>query len=223
MKKIKKTEYYGGRIKGLVELTAKMITQDPTLATDLTRLHATLGSQLEGYGKSDKCFNCRRSMKVTVYTADLLDALLLLAMADQVRANIKNKIPFTESNKIHLPTLKVTQGILKRSTKCDYLGFIKQPPLWRGSGYWLLTGWAWKALGGHEVPKSVKYWEGNLIGRSEELTTLAGMFRTHGDLVQRALAKRKAIRADYRADFKDYNPSDWSEFGGYITQQELSI
>lgn len=217
-KKTKPTEYYGGKIKGLVETVAGFIKRDPTLADDFPRLHSTLMANLEGYGKRDKCFNCKRSMKVTVYTADLLDALLILGMARQVRENA-SKLPFTEANKVHLPTLELTQGILKRSTKCDYLGLIKQPENWRGSGYWLLTGWAWKALRGDEIPKSVKYWEGNLIGRSEEQTTLGEMFRTHTDLVQGAIAKRKAIKADHRAKFDEYKPSDWSQFGGYIQQE----
>jgi len=221
MKKTKPTEYYGGRIKNLVEMVAVMIAKDPTLATNLPHLHATLGVNLEGYGKRDKCFNCKRSMKISVYTADLLDALLLLAMAKEVKKNLAKGMAFTDANKVHLPTLKTTNGITKRNTKCDYLGFLKQPENWRGSGYWLLTTWAWKALGGEKVPKSVKYWEGNLIGRSEELTTLSDMFRLHGDLVKSQIALRKAVRSDYRADFQDYNPGDWSENGGNVQPSML--
>ena len=221
MKKTKPTEYYGGRIKNLVEMVVKTIQARPELVDNLPLLHACLTSNLEGYSKRDKCFNCKRSMKISVYTADLLDALLLLAMAKEVKKNLTKGIAFTEANKVHLPTLKTTNGITKRNTKCDYLGFLKQSENWRGSGYWLLTTWAWKALGGEKVPKSVKYWEGNLIGRSEELTTLSDMFRLHGDLVQSQIALRKAVRSDYRADFQDYNPGDWSETGGYVQPEML--
>ena len=223
VKKHKQHEYYGGRIKTLVEMVAKLLEKDPTLASNLPHLHATLGVNLDGYGKRDKCFNCKRSMKITVYTADLHDALLILSMAREVQKNIANTNlfnGFTEANKVHIPTLQATQATLKRQTKCDYLGLIKQPKNWKGTGYWCLTGWAYKALRGDKIPKSVKYWEGNLIARSEELTTLGEMFRTHADLVQSAIAKRKAIRADYRADFQDYNPSDWSSFGGYIQDEK---
>jgi hypothetical protein len=222
-KKTKQHEYYGGRIKTLVETVAKLIEKNPTLASNLPHLHATLAANLEGYGKRDKCYNCKRSMKITVYTADLHDALLILAMAQEVRKNIENRNlfnNFTEANKVHIPTLNATQATLKRQTKCDYLGLIKQPANWRGTGYWCLTSWAWKALRGDEIPKSVKYWEGNLIGRSDETTTLAGMFSTHTCLVQSAIAKRKAVRADYRANYQDYKPSDWSGFGGYIQDEK---
>lgn len=221
MATLKQKEYYGGRIKGLVEGVAAMVAKDPSLATDLGRLHASLAASLEAYGKRDTCFNCRRSMKISVYTADLHDALLILAIGNAVRGNMERGANFTEANKVHLPTLQgITNATLKRQTKCDYLGFIKQPKEWRGSGYWLLTSWGWKALAGKTVPRSVKYWEGNLIGRSEELTTLAEMFRTHTELVAAALAKRAAVKADYRANFKDYNPSDWSQFSGFIQDEK---
>jgi len=99
MKKTKPAEYYGGRIKNLVEMVAVMIAKDPTLATNLPHLHATLGVNLEGYGKRDKCFNCKRSMKISVYTADLLDALLLLAMAKEVKKNLRAVVKGTETIK----------------------------------------------------------------------------------------------------------------------------
>jgi hypothetical protein len=214
-------EFYGGRIKNLTETIAGIIARDPEIAKDLPRLHATLAMNLEGYGKRDKCYNCSRSMKISVYRADILDALLIIAMAKQVKSNMLEGKTFTEANSIHIPTLEATQATQKRFTKCDYLGLIKQPEQWRGSGYWLLTGWAWKALKGESIPRSVKYWEGKLIGRGEETTTLAEMFNTHSDLVAKALAKRKAVRSDYRAEFKDYKQSDWSKFDGVITDHKV--
>lgn len=58
-------EFYGGRIKGLTETIAGIISRDPEIAKDLSRLHATLAMNLEGYGKRDKCYNCSRSMKIS--------------------------------------------------------------------------------------------------------------------------------------------------------------
>lgn len=223
MARKKQIEYYGGRIKGLVEKVAMMVHADPTLCDELDRLHALLGHQLEGYGKRDNCFNCKRSMKITVYEADLHDALLILAMARQVRHEMTKGVPFTEANKVHLPTLNASHATIKRNTKCDYLGFVKQPDHWRGTGYWLLTGWAWKALRGDAVPAEARYWEGHMIGRSERTTTLGEMFRRHRELVEAAIAKRKAVKADHRARFEDYDPSDWSSFGGFIQQETLKV
>lgn len=216
MKKI--PEYYGGKIKPLIEVVARMVAAEPKIAQNMGLLHASLAAHVPGYGEPATCYNCKRSMKITVYTADILDALLIMAMARQVKKNLAT-MEFTQANKVYVPGLIASQGILKRQTKCDYLGLVKQPENWRGSGYWLLTGWAYKALRGEEIPKSVKYWEGHLIGRSDETTTLSEMFRTHTDLVKAAIAKHQAVRSDYRTNFDDYNPGDWAGFGGYIQNE----
>ena len=214
-----KTEYYGGKIKKLVEYVADISRNNPKITNEV--LHQLLKQKVKGYGNPERCFNCGRSMKVMIYEADLLDALLILAIAKKVRENINSGMTFTEANKVHLPTLETTNSIIKRNTKCDYLGLVKQPDNWRGTGYWLLTGWAWKALRGEEIPAKVKYWEGNLLGRSEEKTTLTKMFNKHRDLVKLAIQKRRAVRSDHRAKFDDYDPREWAEFGGVINQGNL--
>lgn len=214
-------ENYKGRIDGLITIVAGLVAKNPLLAEDVKYLNATLRANLKDYGDPAHCYNCGRSMKVTVYTADLHDALLILAMGREVRKNLEKGIKFTDANKVHLPTLNVTNATNKRSTKCDYLGLIKQPENWRGSGYWLLTHWGWKALGGQPIPRSVRYWEGHLLSRSQETTTLPDMFKVHQDLVELAIQKQKAIKADYRAKFEDYHPWEWTEFGGYIQQENL--
>lgn len=216
----KKEEYYGGRIKNLIETAVLAIKQYPEMLDNTDKLHALLKEKVEGYGKVEACFNCRRSMKVTGYTADLHDALLILAMAREVKKNMLRGMTFTEANMVHLPTLKVSNATLKRQTKCDYLGLVKQSDKWRGSGYWCLTAWAWKALRGEEIPRTANYWEGKLISRSVETTALATMFKTHLEAVQQAIAKRKAVRADYRADFQGYDASQWTEFAGLINEEQ---
>lgn len=224
-----KEEYHSGKLRDLIETVAKMAAARPEIAKNLGILHTSLAMHVPGYDDRSKCYNCTRSMKITVYTADILDALLIMEMAKDVKKNLVELMAkdtsemkslsdsnFTEANKVYIPGLQTTQGILKRQTKCDYLGLIKQPEHWRGSGFWLLTRWAFKALRGEEIPKSAKYWEGQLIGRSDETTTLSEMFKTHTDLVENCIAKRKSIRSDYRSHFDNYNPSDWSDFGGII-------
>jgi hypothetical protein len=215
-------EYQESEVKALITFAAKLIRIQPSLAADPTFLWTKMVYELgPKLGDPGLCPGCQRSMKITIYEADLLDALLILAMAREVKNNKKLGMSFTEANKVHLPTLATTQGILKRQTKCDYLGLIKQPENWRGSGYWLLTGWAWKALRGESIPKAAKYWEGKLIGRSEAIVTLNDMFKNHTELVQQALAKRKAIKTDRRSDFADYNPRNWAMIDGDSEQMRL--
>jgi hypothetical protein len=203
-------EYQATKIRPIVQLAARMVQKHPDMADNMDYLWTNVTRSVPGLGDKSKCGGCGRSMKITIYEADLHDALLILAMARKVRENLEKGIAFTDANKVHIPTLEATQATLKRQTKCDYLGLVKQPENWRGSGYWLLTGWAWKALRGEQIPKATKYWEGNLLGRSEATTTLSEMFERHRDLVKLALAKQKAVKADYRAKFEDYNPSDWT-------------
>lgn len=217
-RKKKLEEYYGGRTRSLVELVARMVADDPSLGREENAglLHAKLTATIPAYSVKESCVGCRRSMRITLYEADLHDALLLLAMAKAVRENVRKGLPFTEANKVHLPTLSASHATIKRSTKCDYLGFVKQPNNWRGTGFWLLTAWGWKALRGEPVPRGAKYWEGKMIGRTTETTTLGTMFKTHRDLVEMAIAKQKAVRADHRALFSDYEPSAWYEYGGLV-------
>ena len=214
-------EYQATKIKPIVQLTARLVQGDPTLADDVDRLWANLCASIPELKDKSKCTGCGRSMKATIYEADLHDALLILAMAREVKNNMKHGMSFTEANKVHLPTLKVTNATMKRQTKCDYLGLIKQSPNWSGTGYWLLTRWAWQALRGDPIHKAVKYWEGNLLGRSIAMTTLQEMFDNHRNLVQLAIAKRKAVKADYRAHFEDYDRSEWVDFANAPDQSAL--
>lgn len=220
----KAPEYMETKLRPIIQIAARMVQKNPSMADNMDYLWACLQTSIEGLNDKSQCGACGRSMKVTIYEADLHDALLLLAMAQQVRKNMKSGMSFTEANKVHIPTLTASQATLKRQTKCDYLGFVKQPDNWRGTGFWLLTGWAWKALRGEPVPKAVKYWEGKMQVRSTRTTTLPEMFQNHRDLIQKIIIKRGMVKVDHRAQFDGYNPKDWItfDFGDELpTQPEL--
>lgn len=207
-------EYHGGKIKPLVEFVAKIIAREPRLADEPDRLHALLSTHLKdkGYGNKANCFNCGRHMEVAVYTADLHDGLLLYAMARAVRENLRKGIPFTDANKIHVPTLAASDAIRKRNAKGGYLNILKQPEGMKNSGYWIITQWGWELLRGGEIPASAHYWNGKLVRRSEEKTSLAKMFATHTETVKRAITRRKEVKADHRASYSDYDPSEWIDY-----------
>lgn len=220
-KKHQNEEYQATKIRAYIQLAVHMAKDNPHLQENADLLWATMKYNFPELKDPAQCGGCGRSMKISIYEADLHDALLILAMARVVRENLRKGIPFTDANKVHIPTLKATQATLKRQTKCDYLGLVKQPDNWKGTGFWLLTGWAWKALRGEPISRAVKYWEGNLLVRSERTTTLSEMFENHRSLVQLAIAKRKAVRADYRAHFEDYHPSDWVDLEKLPWQKTL--
>lgn len=221
MRNKKEYEYQVSKVWPMIKVACRIVQHEPAILDDTARFKANLAVAVPELKDKTKCPGCDRNMKITVYEADLNDALLILAMAKEVRENLKKGLPFTEANKVHLPTLGASHSTIKRNTKCDYLGFVKQPDNWRGSGYWLLTRWAWKALRGEEVPRAVKYWEGQLLGRSDEVTTLNAMFQKHRDLIKLAIEKRKVIKADHRAIFEDYDPSEWNSYLDIPSQGRL--
>lgn len=162
-----------------------------------------------------ECANCGASMGVNVYKADILNALLLLKCAEAVRARIDKGLPFTEANLVHLPSLPTTDAVRKRASQLAALNYIHQPKGKSRTGFYLITTWGWAALRGEQVPKSVHVFRGEIVERSEEKTTLGEMFRTHTDKVQKALAARKAVENDYRADVSGYDVCTWQTISGY--------
>lgn len=165
------------------------------------------------------CPNCGAGMVIQKYTANLTNAILLLKCAEVVRDELRKGIKnFTESNLVHVPSLVHTKGateaVTKSATQCSYLNFIKQPKDKKGSGFYVVTNWGWKILRGEEVPDWVKVFRGEIIERSEQTTTLAKMFRTHVDKVNKQIELRKKIQADYRTDVRNYDPIEWADFGG---------
>lgn len=221
MRKKHTHEYTATKIRPIMQIAARLVQKDPELANDMDKLWAFVQMAAPELKDQSVCGGCGRSMKVSLYEADLHDALLILAMGRVVRQNVRNGMSFTEANKVHIPTLVATQATLKRQTKCDYLGLIKQNENWSGTGYWCLTRWAWQALRGEPIHKAAKYWEGKLLGRSMATTTLTEMFENHRGLVQKALAKRASVKADYRARFEDYQPSEWISFDEEPRQEKL--
>lgn len=202
-----------GKLKDIFGFIANRFNIEPDY------LRAVLITNFPELKDKSTCANCGASMEISLYSPDILDALLLLKIAEEVRNRMKKGMSFTEANLVHVPTLLTTDGIRHRTTRCSYLNYIKQPKEVSNTGNWLITQWGWKALRGEPVPKTVRYFRGKLIDRGEETITLSGMFQIHRDKVQEAIARRKKVRSDYVAEVKDYNPSEWAEFDGVVTGQ----
>lgn len=214
MAKKKETLYQPQKIKTLVEGVARMVARDPSIATDSARLHAAITLGVPGYNGKEDCFNCGANMVVYEYIADIVDGVLLLAMAKDVRHR-SNALGFTEANKVHVMGLNLSHTAKCRITQLSYLGLVAKH---RERSFWVITTWGWKVLRGEAVPRSTRYFRGQLIDRSVEMTTLGAMFQTHKDLIVKTIAKRGAVsksRGDYRVEIGDYNSFEWVGFGGY--------
>lgn len=228
MKKQKSsTEYHGGRIKNLVDSVIAYMKKNPDASPEDVHRGLMMAGQrddhphLKGYGRKDPCFNCGRSMKISVYTADVGHALLLLAMAKAVREETRKGIEFTKANRVHIDRLPIDTSTKKRQSQLGYLGLIKPAASGR-SGYWLITAWGWKALRGEPIPRSVKYWNRHLIERSPETTTLGEMMRTHREKIEQTIRRGRAVKiADHRSDFAGYEPAEWAEYAGVVDQATI--
>lgn len=218
---MKKDLYRPGQVRQLVERVAKWAAKHPELvkrsedSADFRPMHAMIGDVEPGYADKGTCFNCGHHMKLAVYTPGIMDALLVLGMAQAVREEVANGTPFTEANLVHVPTLHVSDATRHSVTRSSYLGLVAQTENKRGTGYWVITHWGWKFLRGEPIPKQATLWRGKLIERSEETTTIQHAFKVHTDLVNKALSRSRAVRNDFRAEIGAYTPQDWTGFGGY--------
>ena len=124
MKK-KQHEYQATKIRPIVQMAIRLAMKHPERAEDMEFIWGNLCALVPALADKSKCTSCDRSMKITVYEADLHDALLLFAMGKAVRDAMATGLSFTEANKVYMPGLKISPATLKRQTKCDYLGLIK--------------------------------------------------------------------------------------------------
>jgi hypothetical protein len=226
----KKEDYHGGRIKRLVEEVASIVSASPHLGLQegYGILHAILrnsgktdNENLAGYGERDHCFNCSRSMKIDEYSLGALHVLLLNSMAKQVEKEIKSGIPFTKANRVKIDDLCLSVSTKKQNSILGYLGLITQTANC-SSGYWTITSWGWKALGGEPVSRSVKVWNKRIVERSQDMCTLSEAKRVHCDKIQASIARGKKIKsADHRSSLALYDPIHWVEFAGTVNNLTL--
>lgn len=208
---MKKTEYKKGRIVGILAFISQKY------GINHAELGEAVNDQFPALRDPSQCAHCGANMAMEVYTAAMHDALLVWKMAQVIRHAERKGKSFEEANKVHTPTLEATDAVRHQTTIASYLDLIEQPKEWRNSGFWRLTPTGQSLIRGARVPKTAKVFRGDVIERGQETTSLSEMFQTHREKVERALARRKEVEKDYRADIREYNPIEWSDFGGYAT------
>lgn len=226
MKKHKHVEYQPGKIKALIEHLARLIKEKPNLADNLEHLHRLIGMNVEGYGDRSRCFNCARSMKISIVRPNHLHTVLLDAMAKSVRSEVRKGVPFTQANRTHIDRLAIPTAVKKQQSNLSYLGLIKQPKGTGRSGYWVITSWGWQALRGGTFPDHAKMWNKKLLGRSETMTTLHAVNEAYRGKIAEQERYRKAVKmADYRSHLAAFNPVEWAEYAGVVgdTQESMRI
>lgn len=214
-----KPNYQPTKMRPLVQMIARIVQKNPSIADNPGFLMATLAHNIPDFNNEAKCLNCGASMAEYIYTFTILDALLLFGMAKQVSKNLeKTRGEFTEANKVHLPSLKgVNHTSMIRQGYTGKLGLIAKHMGANGRqerGMWVITRRGWAALRGEPVPKAVRVFRGKILERPDELITMTEVFRAYGDSVQRIVQAGKLPKIDNRKEMDGYTPMEWVQMAG---------
>lgn len=211
-----KKNYNPGKIWPIIKITLGLIRKNPALLDNEDYLKSTLKNNIEELNHPETCGNCGASMLEYVFEFDCLDALLLLAMGNEVKEHLNEGLNFTEANQIHVPSLSTTLAIRCRTTQCSKLGLVAKMKGKNGKqipGVWVITKRGFDALKGHKVPRSVRVWRTRIEERTDETITLSQAFNNHKDKVEQFIKRHKLPKTDYRELFADYKKEEWYTVG----------
>ena len=192
-------------------------------------LMANLSVNIPGFDDKSTCLNCGASMAEYIFELDVLDSLLLIAMAKEVREKMlkpqntqfkddHSVTTFTEANQVKVQSLGgISYAMKSRTTRCSKLGLIakyrdktgRQVP-----GTWVVTARGWSALRGESVPQAVKVFRGKILERTDDLTTIGALFATYRGTVNERIKKNKLPKADHREETLGYNATEWVQVAG---------
>lgn len=210
------SSYHSGRMGSFVNVIVELIKKNPALLDNVDHLKAMLKYTMPALRDRSRCPNCDASMTEYTFSFDAWDALLLIAMAKKVDANIYKGMSFTLANQVRVPEIEATHAIKCRTTQTSKLGLITQlrnKANKRVPGVWVITRRGWEALSGKPVPRQVKVWRGRIEERFDETTTIEEALRSHVDSVKKTLSRGRTVKQDYRDVAEAYNPRQWYEFG----------
>lgn len=215
----RKEKYNEGNLKSIVDTVVDFVRANPQSIHNPVWLKAAIAHNIPALNNHKECPNCGASMVQYEFVFDCLDAVLLLAMAKDVREAMNNPIgmTFTDANQVkvhHLPGL--SYSIKSRTTQMSKLGLIAQCRTSNGKripGAWLITKRGWSAIRGEAVPKTVISWRNEIQERPGELITLSEAFKVHTDKIKDVLSRNKLPKTDYRRFFEDYEPESWVGWG----------
>lgn len=164
-----------------------------------------------------KCPNCNESMREYFYQVSVLDAVLLLVIADNVRLR-SHMNPFTVANQVHVPTLHTTDTIHGRTGIAHKLGLIAKVKNKDGKhipGVWAITARGWQFLRNEPIPAKIRIFRGEILERFEDTITIDQVFRESRNRIESLKGKvaPEEVKGDYRDYESGYDSSEWVHFG----------
>lgn len=178
-------KYNDGKLPKLWEFLVDLHKTNPAaFEADAGYLRAIVAQKWKALEDGTHCPNCRASMQQYSPTFDYFDAKLLEAMAEVVRNNLRSGKEFTEANLVHIQKDTEADYTTKsRQAKCRQLGLIAKHMVdgKHKESKWVITRRGWQVLRGERVPKKVVVFRNEIIGRSDETTTMAEVMHAKQD------------------------------------------
>lgn len=225
---MKNKEVHHGKLDDLKRDVFERVCRTTWTVPDIERaINGAFRHFEEGHDR-EKCINCGASMLEYIYQFDVLDAVLLYAMAHRVQESLRRDPDFTKANAVHVPTIsEISLAVRCRTTQCSKLGLVAKLKKdgKHVSGMWVITARGWAALAGKPVQRRVRVFRNEILERftdgDGDLITIKEAFNVHRDLVEKSIAARKSPKNDYRMFVSGYNPMDWVEHSTTINAGTL--
>jgi len=188
----------------------KLHQEHPDTFSNPELLKATAAQKWPQLKQDEKCPNCDAHMKETIRTFGYYNALLMLEMANVVRRRVRDGVPFTKANRVHVvqePNLSDTAK--HQTTVCRYLGLIAKVKNEEGkhdTGMWLITKRGWAALRGEPIPSTVSTFRNEITKHHEATTTIGEALR----------ARKDSFVFHLCVAVERYNEKEWYEFGDNV-------
>lgn len=201
-------EYNQGKIKPLIKIVAGILNAEPSLHNNHKKLIAKVEAEIPELKDKAHCANCGASMYQYVYNLNIIDIALIIGMAKAVRKAKMGDMTFTDANRIHCPTLQVSDAVRHKTTRCAKLGLIAKYKK-NGKhikGMWVITRRGFDALKGEEIPNGIIVWRGQTIERPNIMTTFDQVRSRYKTKVE------KNGQPDYHNDVINYNQNEWIGF-----------
>lgn len=206
--------YHPTRVKSLVKLVARVVSEDPSLVEDFDRLMILMAQKIPNFHDGEKCLCCGAGMEEYNYKLEALDAILLIQMGKRIKDQMGCGKTFTEANKVRIRDLESISSIKNRTTHASKLGLIAKLESKNGThvaGTWVITRRGFEALRGETVPYTVTVFRGEILERESRTVSIRQVFNHYKK-------HRRKIDETIESCISEYTLDDWTALSFYYSK-----
>ena len=207
-------QYAQGNLMKFIGAVQTIMKTDPTASSEF--IYTQLCQWYPELKERERCPNCSGSMQMYTFKFDVLDALLLVAMAKVVGERMEQGWEFTEANKVHVQKMDhVTYAVRSRTSQCRQLGLVAKVLNEAGKqigGTWAITRRGWSALRGEAIPSEVVSFQNKIVSRGEGETTISETFRNHREEMMESRLRGKTNKNDYSHTIDQFSEINWVHY-----------